>query len=231
MYRRILLFILLSIFSVGYITAQQSLSVAANAVGIIDTGAAKFYYGNQNEPPRAIEFKERTVTASTFLANINQYFKIPAEFTFIEAESNTDHLGMRHRLLQQFYKGIPLEGMGYRVHEKGGFVTSANGKAVRNIKLDTQTAISEEQAFDIAVKHLNTKDSVFRHGQKLIVSNGFTFTPESFAIAFQFDIDVSLIERWRISIDARNGQLINKVSLVNSCLKEIAPPLPYGTGT
>ncbi len=127
---------------------------------------------------------------------------------------------MRHRLLHQYYKGIPLEGMGYRVHEKDGFITSANGKAVRNIKLDTQTTVSEELAFQLALNYLNTKDTVFRHGKKLIVSKGFTFTPESFSIAFQFDIDVSLIEQWRISIDARNGQVINKVSLVNSCLEE-----------
>ena len=230
MYRRILLSILLG-FSVGHVMAQQSLSVTANAISSSNTGTGKFYYANRNEPPRAIEFKERTVTAAYFLGNINHYFNIPAEFTFIEAESNTDHLGMQHRLLQQYYKGIPLEGLGYRVHEKDGFVTSANGRAIRSIKMDTQTTISEEYAFQLAVKYLDAKDTVFRHGQKLIVSKGFTFTPESFSIAFQFDIDVSLIEQWRISIDARNGQLINKVSLVNSCRKEIEPPLPYGTGT
>ncbi len=232
MYTRILLFILFG-FSVGPITAQQSLRVAANTISSSNTGTGKFYYANRNEPPRAIEFKERTVATSYFLTNINQYFNIPAEFTFIEVESNTDDLGMRHRLLQQYYNGVMLEGMGYRVHEKDGFMTSVNGRAVRDIKLDTQATVSEETAFQLAINYLNTKDSVFRHGKKLIVSKGFTFTPESFSIAFQFDIDVSLIEQWRISIDVRDGQLINKVSLVNSCMteKEIEPPLPYGTGT
>ena len=211
--------------------AQQSLRVAANAISSSNTATGKFYYANRNEPPRAIEFKERTVAASYFLTNINQYFNIPAEFTFIEAESNTDNLGMRHRLLQQYYKGILLEGMGYRVHEKDGFMTSANGRAVRDIKLDAQTTVSEETAFQLAINYLNTKDTTSRHGRKLIVSKGFVFTPESFFVAFQFDIDVSLIEQWRISIDARTGQLLNKVSLVNSCRKEIDPPLPYGTGS
>jgi Zn-dependent metalloprotease len=232
MNKRILL-IFLIFFSVGPIMAQQSLRVAANAINSSGTGIGKFYYGNQNEPPRAMEFKVGTVTASYFLANINNYFNIPTEFTFTEVESNTDNLGMQHRLLQQNYKGIALEGMGYRVHEKNGFVTSANGKAIRNINLDTQTTLSEESAFHLAVKYLQTKDTIFKQGEKLIVSKDFTFTPESFSIAFQFDMDVSLIERWRISIDARSGQLINKVSLVNSCFKEkeITPPLPYGMGT
>ena len=230
MYKRVLLFILLGI-SVSHVMAQKSFRAATNAITSSNTVTGKFYFGNQNDPPRAIEFKEGTITASHFLDNINHYFNIPAEFTFAEAESNTDHLGMRHHLLQQYYKGIPLEGMGYRVHEKNGFVTSANGKAVRDIDLDTEVSINEAQAFHLAIKHIETKDTVFRQSRKLIVSKGFVFTPESFSIAFQFDIDVSLIEQWRISIDARTGQVINKVSLVNTCFEEPKPPLPYGTGT
>ncbi len=231
MYTRILLFTLIS-FSASHIMAQQSLSVDANNIGSPSQSTGNVYYANRNEPPRAIEFKERTVTPSYFLTHINSYFNIPSEFTFIEAESNTDNLGMRHRLLQQYYKGIPLEGMGYRVHEKAGFVTSANGKAVRDINLDTQTVLSEESAFNLAVKYLQTNNLVFKPGKKLIVSKGFTLAAKSFSVAFQFDIDVSLIEQWRISIDASDGQVLNKVSLVNTCFeeKEITPPLPYGTG-
>ncbi len=230
MNKRILLFIFVGIsLTTGF--AQQNSRVATNAISSSNTGQGKIYFANSNEPPRALEFKERTVTTSNFLSNINNYFNIPAEYTFTEVESNTDDLGMRHHLLQQDYKGIPVEGMGYRVHEKNGFVTSANGRAVRNINLDTQVTISEESAFYLAVKYLQTKDTTFRAGKKLIVSKEFTLTPGSFSIAFQFDIDVSLIERWRISIDARDGNLINKVSLVNTCFNEKDPPLPYGTGT
>lgn len=228
MHRQVLLFILFG-FSVGHIMAQQTLSVPT--ISSSTTGNGNFYHANRNEPPRAIEFKERTVTAVQFLDNINQYFNIPSEFTFIETESNTDHLGMRHRLMQQYYKGIPIEGLGYRVHEKDGFVTSANGRAVREIDLDIQTVLSEEQAFHLAVTYLQAKDTAFGNGKKLIVSKDFTFAPHSFSVAFQFDIDVSLIERWRISINARDGHVINKVSLVNTCHNEEEPPLPYGTGT
>ncbi len=232
MHRRVL-FILTWLLTVGSAGAQQPLSVKANLVSASNNSTSKIYYGNRNDPARAIEFKEKTVASSTFLVNINQYFTIPAEFTFIEVESNTDNLGMRHRFMQQYYKGIPMEGLGYRVHEKDGFMRSANGRAVREIKIDIQTTFTEEAAFQRAINHLNTKDSVFRIGKKLIISKDFTFTPESFSIAFQFDIDVSLIERWRISIDARDGQVINKISLVNSCHLEEDPKqlLPFSTGT
>ncbi len=204
--------------------AQQALSVSKTA-GTPGTAPDKVYQVNINEPPRAIEFAPGTVTAAQFLANINQYFKIPAEFTFVEAESNTDELGMHHRLLRQYYKNMLVEGTGYRVHEKSGFVTSANGRAVREINLpDLQTTITEQQAFNLAKNYLQSKDTTVRKGTKLIVSKNFTLAPESFSIAFQFDIDVSFVERWRISIDARTGQIINKVSLVNSCANEPVPP-------
>lgn len=230
MYKRILFLILIGI-SAGGLLAQQRTSGAAKAISSSITGSAKRYYANRNDPPRAIEFDEETVSSSEFLGNINAYFNIPREFTFEEAEINTDHLGMRHRLLQQYYKGIPIEGMGYRVHEKNGFITSANGKAVRDINLDPKVILSEEQAFHLALGYLDTKDTVFREGKKLIVSKDFTFAPGSFSVAFQFDIHVSFIESWRISIDARDGRMINKVTLVNTCSsKEKPQPLPYGTG-
>lgn len=227
-----LLLVIVFCASAGQLMAQQNLRVVSSSISSSNTGTGKVYYGNRNDPPRAIEFKERTVTPSYFLANINNYFNIPAEFTFVEAESNTDDLGMRHRLLQQYYKGIPLEGLGYRVHEKNGFVTSANGKAVREIHLDTQAILTEEQAFHLAAQYLSTKDTVFRSGKKLIASKDFTFAPKSFSVAFQFDIDVSFVEQWRISIDARDGHLVNKVSLVNTCFRDKEPPRPYrSTGT
>lgn len=230
MYRRIFLLALISL-SVGNIKAQQPLGAANITTSTSNTGNGKLYSvtDQENLAARAIEFEGQTVTSAEFLANINYYFDISAEFSFVETESNTDNLGMRHRLLQQYHKGLPLEGLAYRVHERNGYVRSANGKAIREINIDVNTILTESHAFDQAVQHLQTKDTTVRSGKKLIVSKNFTFAPESFAVAYQFDIDVSLIERWRISIDARNGQVINKVSLVNTCL--VPPPPQYDTGT
>ena len=231
MTRRIVLIFLIT-FSLGQVAAQQQIKGVTKSISSVSTDKGTKYYGNKNEPPRAIEFNERSLASANFLVNINSYFDIPIEFTFTETESTTDNLGMRHRFLQQNYKGIPLEGMGYRVHERNGFVTSANGKAVRSMNINTQATLSERQCFQLAVQYLQTKDTTVQRGRKLIVSKGFAFSPESFFVAYQFDVDVSLVERWRISIDARSGQVVNKVSLINNCFGEKeSPPLPYGTGT
>lgn len=233
-------------FSAVHGWAQQALTTAPGKIGVSVADGARYYYGKRNEAPRGIEFKEKKVTASQFLASVNQYLNVPAEFSFVEQASNTDQLGMKHRELQQYYQGLPIEGLVYRVHEKQGIVTSANGRAIREINLTMNTSITEERAFHLAVRYVNGKDSVFRTGRRLIVSKNFAYTPGSFAVAYQFDIDVSLIEQWRISIDARTGDVINKVSLVQTCGIDETPPvlvsnfslsrtatpwLPYSTGT
>ncbi|MFM7859772.1 MAG: hypothetical protein ACKO96_49530, partial [Flammeovirgaceae bacterium] len=214
------------------LTAQKNVVAPMKQISSSITDKGTLYYANTNEPPRAIEFQAQTVTATEFTANLHRYFSIPKEFSFIEKESSIDQLGMSHRFLQQYFNNIEVEGMGYRVHEKNGFVTSANGKAIRSININTQTTLSERQCFQLAVQYLQTKDTTVQRGRELIVSKGFTFSPESFFVAYQFDVDVSLVERWRISIDARSGQIVNKVSLVNNCFmeKEKHHQLPYGTG-
>jgi Zn-dependent metalloprotease len=232
MVKKILLLFIVC-FCANQLTAQKNtIPPTVKQISSSTTDKSILYYANTNEPPRAIEFQTQTVAVTEFTANLHRYFNIPKEFSFIEKESNTDHLGMRHRFLQQYFNNIEVEGMGYRVHEKNGFVTSANGKAVRSININIQTTLSEKQSFQLAVQYLQTKDTTVQRGRKLIVSKGFTFSPESFFVVYQFDIDVSLVERWRISIDARSGQVVNKVSLVNNCFaeKKNTHQLPYGTG-
>lgn len=231
MHGKTLLIILFGFFAVASGHAQQSLSVSPGSIGVTATDVGTSYFVDHDAPPRAIAFHNQTVTAAQFLSNTNTYLNVPAEFTFAELESNTDELGMRHHHLQQYYNGIPIEGMVYRAHQRNGFMVSANGRAVRSVNLDMQSPVSEEQAFFLAVQNVKGVDSIFRKGKKLIVSKNFSFAPKSFYLAYQFDIDVSVAEHWRVSIDAASGQLINKVNLVNSCGDdEPTPPLPYGTG-
>lgn len=224
----LLVFLLFGV-SVSHTVAQQNARAAVSKTNF--PGGGSVYYGSTAEAPRVIEYPERSMPTDQFLLNINNVFSISPELTFTETESNVDHLGIRHRLLSQYYQGIPIDGMGYRVHEKDGFVRSANGKAIRRIQIDIRTRLTEQQAFNLARHHLQTKDTTVQEGRKLIVSRNFTFTPESFVLAYQFDIDVSLLERWRISIDAITGEVVNKVTLARNCFHHEEPPYETGTGS
>jgi Zn-dependent metalloprotease len=225
--KRPLLVILIVFSLLNHAQAQQSLSANPNT-----PVTGKYYYAGGNEAPRAIEFEPGVVSVASFIANINHHLQVPSTFTFTEIEVNTDRLGMRHHLLQQYYNGVPIENMLYRVHERDGFVRSANGRAIRTDAIDLHSVLSEEQAFFQAKMIVHSTDTTRKHGKRLIVSKNFTNAPESFSLAYQYDIDVSLIEQWRVSIDARNGALINKVSLINDCNRGAAHlPFEYSTGT
>lgn len=230
MTRRILFLLL---FTGTTLVAQKTTTAPLHHANPSGTEKSSVSNGGNNEAPRFMEFSERTITYPDFLANINRHLSISGEFTFIEKESSVDQLAMRHHLLQQVYKGLQIEGMEYRVHERNGFLTSANGKAIRKIQLNARDELSEQLCFQNAIQLLQTKDTTTRKGKKLIVSRDFTFSPESFFVAYQFDIDVSLTERWRVSIDAATGQLINKVSLVNHCFHrdETRPTESFATAT
>ncbi len=232
MEKHLVLFLVCSSIFFGNAYAQQPLSATQQAARSSQNGIVKTYYPKDRvyEAPRALEFAEQTVTYNDLQANFHETLTIPETFTFTETESSLDNIGMRHHFWQQNYQDIPIEGLGYRIHERNGYITAVNGKAVTKISLEgVSTSISERDAFKIAVEHLQTNDTIFRTGEKLIVSKDYTYSPGSFAVAYQFDIDVSLIERWRISVDAQSGQIINQESLVKSCLGP--PPPQYGNGT
>jgi Zn-dependent metalloprotease len=216
----------------GYSLAQVTPGVSPLVISAPPADSTGFYYagGRENMAARAIKYDEPTIATAVFIAGINQYFQISNDLSFDQVSSNTDRLGMRHVHLQQYFDGMPLEGLGYRVHERAGLVTSVNGKAVRHIQLDVGTLLSESEAFQLAIAHLETKDTTERSGRKLIVSRDFSYAPGSFSVAYQFDIDVSLVERWRISIDARDGAVVNKVSLVKNCFEPQDEGYQRGTG-
>ncbi len=69
----------------------------------------------------------------------------------------SDHIGMRHHKYQQFYRGIKVEGATYTLHENKGKVTHMSGEFRAIGKLDTKPALSTENAFHAALKHVNAE--------------------------------------------------------------------------
>jgi Zn-dependent metalloprotease len=209
--------------------AQQTLSLPSNQAIPQIHGAKKIHASSVGEVPSGIEFNKDAVKTTDFISNMAQQLGIGNESTLHNVKTNTDEIGMTHHRFQQKYKGIPVEGMEYRVHVKSGYVVSANGKLVRQIKVDVKPTITEEQAFQIAKGKLKALNAKYKPGQLLITAKDFNFQSDSLLLAYQFDIEVSLIEKWRVSIDAHKGEIINKISLVHACSPP--NPEPYATGT
>jgi len=51
--------------------------------------------------------------------------------------TNSDQVGLKHYRYQQKYKGIPIEGAVYLMHERAGKVELSNGQLVSGLNINT----------------------------------------------------------------------------------------------
>ena len=109
--------ILLMVFSLS-MRAQQVLTLPSNQPNPEIAGAKKIYAASAGEAPSGIEFNNGVVKTTDFISNMAQQLGIGSESTLHNIKTNTDELGMTHHRFRQKYKGIPVEGLEYRVHER-----------------------------------------------------------------------------------------------------------------
>lgn len=69
-----------------------------------------------------------------------------------------DKLGLTHESFIQFYKGIKIEGSDIRIHYRGDKVVSVNGEYAKNIILDLQPELNEEEAINLSINFINAKE-------------------------------------------------------------------------
>src|SRR6202008_869338 len=60
--------------------------------------------------------------------------------------SEIDRIGYKHYRFQQYYKGILVKGGEYLVHEKQGYITSANGTVYSGITARATPLLAESAA-------------------------------------------------------------------------------------
>ncbi len=69
-----------------------------------------------------------------------------------EAKKGKDYLGFVHHHYDQMYKGLPVEGAEYVMHEKNGRIITLDGFFVDSINVNTIAAIAPKAALDMALK-------------------------------------------------------------------------------
>lgn len=151
--------------------------------------------------------------------------------SFIELSENdelrtigfdTDHLGFQHEKLQQFYQGVKVEGGTYTIHSKDGVVTSLTGNFLTVNDLSVKPILSERNAFERALSHVDATQYVWEEGNSLGYRDFETPTGELVVIAhpqgkvapklaYKFDIYASepLYRAW-VFVDANSGQVVEE---------------------
>jgi bacillolysin len=74
-----------------------------------------------------------------------------------EAKKGKDYLGFVHHHYDQMYKGLPVEGAEYVMHEKNGRIITLDGFFVDSINVNTTATVTPKAALDIALKNCAAK--------------------------------------------------------------------------
>lgn len=152
---------------------------------------------------------------------------------------NADKIGFSHHRYQQTYKGIPIEGAVYIMHEKDSRVTHANGKLVRNIDMTVTPSITEVQALQQALSYMNGEvyawesnkqeatlkqlknqesATYYPSGKLVIISPDLQLNVSNYALAYKFDVySLKPLSRKNIYIDAHEGIVLQAIDKIHSC--------------
>ncbi len=144
----------------------------------------------------------------------------------------SDIKGISHHRAKQYYNGIEIDNVQLLMHEEKGKVHHAHGNLISEMSADTHVYITEKQAWQYALKHIgpdtklwktlppkykSEENSVTENDGKLIFTSGRNEPyPKNFKLAYRFDVvTMKPLDRYYIDIDARTGELFNKVTLLN----------------
>ncbi|MBK7958712.1 MAG: hypothetical protein IPK03_11780 [Bacteroidetes bacterium] len=83
-----------------------------------------------------MKFSEKSkIDASNFFQSFYKYFGLTKNDSFALYRSEKDNIGFTHYRYQQCFKGLPVFGGEYLLHEKNTLLVSANGNIYSSLKL------------------------------------------------------------------------------------------------
>jgi len=150
-----------------------------------------------------------------------------------------DELGFKHYRYQQAYRGIPVEGAIYLMHEKEGKVVLANGQLVHQLEINVTPALSKNVARKLAIQHIPAKlyawepaveeaqlktfeqklnVQYYPKGSITIVNPQFTQNAQNYRLAYKFKVfALEPFIQNEVYVDAHNGEILLVVDNIHSC--------------
>ncbi|MEZ5015225.1 MAG: M4 family metallopeptidase [Chitinophagales bacterium] len=165
---------------------------------------------------------------------------------------NTDMAGNKHYKFVQYYKGVRVEGMEYYTHERNGILHLANGDFIQGLNLSVSATVPYEDAILKALLAVPAEKYMWQDEQKEADFKkkkddpNATLYPRPELLIVKKDPDAAALSQnyilaWRVAvfadqpydaqyvyIDANNGQIIRKRSLIVHCNPGTAHTTWYG---
>lgn len=148
-----------------------------------------------------------------------------------------DNLGFKHYRYQQYHSGVEVYGAQFLVHEKNGFVVSANGKLVSFSGSNTNSSISPSIAVQKAINHVGAKQYMWEiDGEEALLKNtkkdqNATYYPKaekvlynpffsqkgsSYNLAYKVEVYAkNPLSKQDVFVDANTGEIINSYDKIH----------------
>jgi Zn-dependent metalloprotease len=193
-----------------------------------------------NGTPAYIKFRsESGVNHFNFLEKMNGEFGFRTDDELYLTKQESDKLGYTHYRYKQKYKGLIVDGAEFIIHEKDSIAVTANGFLIPNINVDTIAKISKDDAIKSAMKSLGLskyrwEDKKAEEQLKKKTHNPVAsyypnpvlviYTKKGKSIlCYKFDIAGATMDKaWTVCINAENGELVGKRTLVHHDTPSVA---------
>ncbi len=144
---------------------------------------------------------------------------------FQKTKSETDDLGFTNEKFQLFHQGIKVEFATYSLHSKGSVLKSMNGEMYSLENVNTIPTLSNEQAFQNALRHTSASSYMWQNTAEAKIMNYEKPTGElvllpmlnaevqrgqsNLRLAYKFDIYATApVSRGDLYIDAVSGEVL-----------------------
>ncbi len=189
--------------------------------------------------PKDIRFEEGNyISLNSFFDQYRNEFNLSNDNELRSFRVLTDKRGQTHLRYKQYYKGIELAEVQFILHEKNGLVFHANGNLIHGLDLDVTPSLSEGGALQYALSNINAEAymwenkkneayikreqndpdaTMFPKGVLMLSAKDFALRKENFHLVYRFDIySEKPMDRYYIDVDANTGEIINKISRIQS---------------
>ena len=135
------------------------------------------------------------------------------------AEEISDQNGFVHYKFRQQYKGLPIFGNTYILHEQNGKIKSANGLYTPMADVNTTPAFSADNALSLLKLEVKAKRySNHQHTPPLyLIDPAFPKTSGQLKLAYKVDLETfEPYNKVRYFVDAEEGTIITKFPLMHN---------------
>ena len=228
------IFCALILFSV-LVSAQESPVNLSNSV----FKDAQVIFDKNGEGTKYIKFTQGNgISLESFFREYSRAFNWSDDNEAKPFRVTKDNIGQTHHRYKQYYKGIELADVEFILHEKNGNIITANGNLIHGLNLNIVPTISEQVALQYALADINAESYMWENekneshlrkeqddpnatmrpkGALILSAKNFEFEKENFHLVYRFDIYAEKpLDRYYIDVDAHSGEIINKISRMQS---------------